>query len=203
MIPAALLACAINATLATNVHPKTVEAVIGVEGVGNSLALNVNRLQGPQPHPVSVADAARIAESYIARGFSVDLGLMQVNSRNLPALGYTVEQVLDPCTNIAAGGRILTADYAEAIRLMGEGQPALQAALSAYNTGSFSAGFRNGYVAKYVGPGGVPALAGGVRQAAASMAAAGKPVASKTRPSPYTADIAINFTEASSAQFAQ
>lgn len=196
MIPAALLACALN------VSPVTLEAVARVESGGNSLALNVNRLQGPQPRPVGIAAAVRIAEGYIARGFSVDLGLMQVNSRNLPALGYTVEQVLDPCTNVAAGGRILTANYADAARRMGEGQPALQAALSAYNTGSFSAGFRNGYVAKYVGPGGVPALAGGVRQASASMAA-DKPVASKARPSPYTADIAIDFKEASSVQFVQ
>lgn len=196
MIPAALLACALN------VAPVTLEAVARVESGGNPLALNVNRLQGPQPHPASAAEAVRIAESYIARGFSVDLGLMQVNSRNLPALGYTVGQVLDPCTNIAAGGRILTANYADAARRMGEGQPALQAALSAYNTGSFSAGFLNGYVAKYVGPGGVPALAGGVRRAAASMAA-GKLVASKARPNPYTADIAIDFKEASSVQFVQ
>lgn len=197
MIPAALLACALN------VSPVTLEAVARVESGGNFLALNVNRLQGPQPRPVGVADAVRIAEGYIVRGFSVDLGLMQVNSRNLPVLGYTVEQVLDPCTNVAAGGRILTANYADAARRMGEGQPALQAALSAYNTGSFSAGFRNGYVAKYVGPGGVPALAGGVRQAAASMTAVSRPVASKARPSPYTANIAIDFKEASSVQFVQ
>jgi len=203
VIPATLLACAINATLATDVHPSTVEAVVGVESGGNPVALKVNRLPGPQPRPASVAEAVRIAESYIARGYSVDIGLMQVNNRNLPALGYTIEQVLDPCTNIAAGGRILTANYADAARRMGEGQPALQAALSAYNTGNFSAGFRNGYVARYVGPGGVPALAGGVRKVAASMTAAGKPVAPKAPPSPYTADIAIDFKEASSVQFVQ
>lgn len=197
MISAVLLGCALN------VSPVTLEAIAKVESGGNPIALNVNRLPGQQPHPASVADAVRIAESYIMRGYSVDLGLMQVNSRNLPALGYTIGQVLDPCTNIAAGGRILTANYADAARRLGEGQPALQAALSAYNTGNFSAGFRNGYVAKYIGAGGVPALAGGVRQAAASLAAAGKPVASKARPSPYTADIAIDFKEASSVQFVQ
>jgi len=214
VIPATLLACALN------VSPVTLDAVARVESGGNLLALNVNRLLGPQPRPASVADAVRIAESYIALGYSVDIGLMQVNSRNLPALGDTIEQVLDPCTNIAAGGRILTANYADAARRMGEGQPALQAALSAYNTGNLSAGFRNGYVARYVGPGGVPALAGGVRQVAASMTAAGRPVAPplafhrpgpaepwptppKAPPSPYTADIAIDFKEASSVQFVQ
>ncbi|MGH7690699.1 MAG: hypothetical protein ACREN3_13915, partial [Gemmatimonadaceae bacterium] len=80
----------------------------------------------------------------------------QVNSANLPALGITVGQVLDPCANLRAGGTILTADYAAAVQRWGEGQGALQHALSAYNAGNFTRGFRNGYVARYYGPGGVP-----------------------------------------------
>jgi type IV secretion system protein VirB1 len=159
MIPAPLLACA------PNVAPATLEAVIRVESGGNPLAIHVNGLR-VQPTPATnAAEAARIAEGYILRGYSVDLGLMQVNSRNLVALGTTVERVLDPCTNVRDGAAILTADYAEAARTRGDGQAALQAALSAYNTGSFYRGFANGYVAKYYGPGGVPALAGGIRQA--------------------------------------
>ena len=197
MISAALLACAMN------VSPVTLEAIVRVESGGNPIALNVNRLAGRQPRASSAAEAARLAHSYIAQGFSVDLGWMQVNSRNLPRLGLTVEQVLDPCTNIAAGGRILTANYADAVRRWGEGQVALQAALSAYNTGNFSAGHRNGYVAKYYGPSGVPALAGGLREAAASMEASGRRVALPVPSNPYTADIAIDFTGGSHVAFVQ
>lgn len=189
MIPAALLACALN------VHPVTLEAVIRVESHGNPLALNVNRLAGPQPRPATVAEAVQMAESYIARGYNVDIGLMQVNSRNLAALGYTVEQVLDPCISIQAGGKILTADYAEAARRLGEGQAALQAALSAYNTGTFWRGFANGYVAKYYGPGGVPALAGGLREATAAVATARR-AAPQPPPNPYTADSQVYVREA-------
>ena len=76
---------------------------------------------------------------------------MQVNSRNLQALGIAVFQAFDPCTNIRAGATILSADYADASRLRGPGQAALQAALSAYNTGDFYRGFENGYVARYYG----------------------------------------------------
>jgi len=66
---------------------------------------------------------------------------MQVNSRNLAALGYTMEQVLgDQCTNIRAGAAVLTADYAPALHTHSEGQAALQATLSAYNTGDFYRG---------------------------------------------------------------
>jgi type IV secretion system protein VirB1 len=191
VITAALLACA------TNVAPITLEAVIRVESGGDPLAVNVNHLAGPQPHPGTLAEAVATAQSYVVRGYSVDLGLMQVNSRHLVALGLSIEQVLDPCTNVKAGAAILTADYADAVRSRGEGQGALQAALSAYNTGSFSRGFANGYVARYYGPSGVPALAGGVRQATITAKAA-KRAAPPPPPNPYTADTQIYAREVSS-----
>jgi type IV secretion system protein VirB1 len=177
MIPAALLACA------AHVAPVTLEAIVRVESGGNPLAVHVNRLVGPQPQPTTVVDAARLAERYIGLGYSVDLGLMQVNSRNLAALGTSIAHVLDPCTNIRSGAAILTADYAQAVRSHGEGQVALRAALSAYNTGDFTRGFGNGYVTKYRAPGGVPARAGGVRPAAAI-------------PNPYTAETQIYIRKA-------
>ncbi|MCB8878112.1 transglycosylase SLT domain-containing protein [Acidisoma silvae] len=90
----------------------------------------------------------------MARGYSVDLGLMQVNSRNLPSLGVTVGQMFDPCTNIQVGAAILVADFLSASANRSNPQEALKAALSVYNTGDFERGFANGYVAKYYGPGG-------------------------------------------------
>ena len=191
MIAAALLACA------ANVAPATLEAVMRVESGGNPLAVNVNHLAGPQPRPATLAEAVATAQSYITRGYSVDLGLMQVNSRNLAALGTTIEQVLDPCANVKAGAAILTGNYAEAVRSRGEGQGALQAALSAYNTGSFYRGFANGYVAKYYGPGGVPALAGGVQQAVLTAEAV-KRAAQLKPPNPYPADTQVYVREVSS-----
>jgi type IV secretion system protein VirB1 len=182
MIAAALLACA------ANVAPVTLAAVIRVESGGNPLALHVNGLVGPQPHPTTVADAVNLAERAIRLGYTVDLGLMQVNSRNLAALGYSIRQVLDPCTNIRGGASILTADYAEATRSRGEGQAALEAALSAYNTGDFDRGFSNGYVSKYFGRGEVPALPVGLRHANVQRPA--------PPPNPYTADTQIYSGEA-------
>src|SRR5487761_141797 len=128
MIAAALIACA------ANIAPATLEAVIAVESRGDPLALHVEGLRR-QPHPADAAEAARIAGVYIRAGYRVDLGLMQVNSANLPALGLSVGQVLDPCTNVGAGGTILTADYAAAAQRWGEGQEALRRALVAYNSG--------------------------------------------------------------------
>ncbi len=143
MIDAALYACA------SEVAPETLQAIIRVESGGNPLALNVNRLRGRPAPAATIPQAAATARSYIALGYSVDLGLMQVNSRNLARLGLTVEQVLDPCTNIRAGAAILTPSYKAAARIHGEGQTALLAALSAYNTGTFTRGFSNGYVRRY------------------------------------------------------
>src|SRR3546814_7137337 len=82
-------------------------------------------------------------------GYSVDLGLGQINSRNMRWLGLTLETVFDPCKNIEALGRVLTQNYIKAIAGR-DPQTALRIALSLYNTGSSSRGFRNGYVAKVV-----------------------------------------------------
>jgi len=181
MIPPTLLACA------PDVAPATLEAVIAIESGGNPFAVHVNGLYEQPPPPRDAKAAARIAEQYIARGYSVDIGLMQVNSRNLSALGVTIGQVLDPCNNIRSGAKILTADYADAAHRCGEGQLALEAALSAYNTGDFHRGFANGYVARYYGPGVVAAP--GVVVAQAMVPVPHRTVASAS--SAYTANTSV------------
>ncbi len=191
MIPPALLGCA------PNVAPATLQAIAQVESGDNPLAIHVNGIR-VQPRPARNAQhAARAAESYIARGYNVDIGLMQVNSRNLAALGVTVEQVLDSCSNIRAGATILTANYAAAARARGDGQSALWAAISAYNTGNFYRGFANGYVAKYYELGGVPALIGALHEASATgPAAPPPPPPPPPRPNPYTAGTTVFAREA-------
>lgn len=136
-------------TCAPQVAPQTIQAIIQVESGGNPLAIGINGPVQLSRRPVDASDAARLVRFYIKAGYSVDLGLMQVNSGNLKGLGYTVEQMFDPCTNIQAGARILQRGYQGAAKHYGQGQNALQAALSAYNTGNYEDGFKNGYVAKY------------------------------------------------------
>ena len=140
---AAVLACAIN------VAPTTMAAIVRVESGGDALALHVNHLTGPQPHAATVQEAASIVRRYIAAGYTVDIGYSQLNSANLARLGYTVEDALDGCKNIAAGGAILSGFYGKAVQRFGEGQRALMAALSGYNTGDLQRGFANGYVGRY------------------------------------------------------
>ena len=144
---------ALASQCAPSVAPQTVAAIVQTESHGRPFALNVNG--GSQPPPqANAASAAATAQRYIAAGYSVDLGLGQINSRNMRGLGLTWETVFDPCTNIAALGRVLTQNYNAAIAGR-DPQTALRVALSLYNTGSSSRGFRNGYVAKVVGNAGV------------------------------------------------
>jgi type IV secretion system protein VirB1 len=97
-------------------------------------------------YPGSREEAVATAKDLIARGHTVSLGVAQINDRNLPRLGLSIEDVFEPCANIAAGGAILTDFYRRAVQKFGEGDRALRAALSAYNSGDWLRGARDGYV---------------------------------------------------------
>jgi type IV secretion system protein VirB1 len=145
---ALIMACA------PNVAPSTIKEIVRVESGYNPVALNVNKRNGigyPLPKKIkSTREAVRASHAAIAAGHTVDMGYMQINSSNLKKLGYTVEDMFDPCKNLAAGAKILENAYLEALRKYGNQQAALRAALSIYNTGDHRRGFSNGYVARYL-----------------------------------------------------
>ncbi len=141
---------------APTVAPETVIAIIQTESRGHAFALNVNGARQPGGQS-SAETAAATAKRYVAAGYSVDLGLGQINSRNMHWLDLTWETVFDPCTNIAALGQVLTHNY-NSVKAGRDPQTALRIALSMYNTGSQTRGFRNGYVAKVVGNAGIADL---------------------------------------------
>lgn len=147
---------ALASQCAPSVAPETVLAIIQTESSGEPFALNVNG--GRQPARQSNAgDAAATARRYVASGYSVDLGLGQINSRNMRWLGLTWETIFDPCTNVAALARVLTTNY-NAVSAGRDPQTALRVALSMYNTGSQTRGFRNGYVAKVIHNAGISSI---------------------------------------------
>ena len=133
---------------APHVAPATMRAIIQVESGGNPLAMNVNGEQRLARQPSNSEEAQRWASWLIAHGYSVDLGLAQVNSRNLPRLGVTAAQMFEPCDNIRSGAQILSENYAAAAQRFGPGKQAVAAAISAYNTGNYRNGISNGYVAR-------------------------------------------------------
>jgi type IV secretion system protein VirB1 len=90
----------------------------------------------------SVAKATEL----IRNGHTVSIGLAQVNDRNLARYGVSIREVFDPCLNVSVGGRILTDFYLKALAKFGSQQKALHAALSAYNSGDWVRGAKDGYV---------------------------------------------------------
>lgn len=147
---------ALLARCAPTVHPETMAAVISAESRGHQFAIaDAGPLSLPWSqrkamvrslYPGSVQEAVTIAQDLIAKGHTVSLGVSQVNDRNLKGMGVTIQDMFDPCTNVAVGGKILTDFYERAVKKFGEGPGALQAALSAYNSGDWSRGARDGYV---------------------------------------------------------
>lgn len=140
-------------TCAPTIAPKTMTAIVSVESGGNVLALHDNTL-GRSFAPVNAVQAVAWSNSLIALGHSLDLGLSQINSTNLPRLGLSVPAAFDPCRNLSAGATILASDYRVASARFGEGQVALRRALGAYNSGSLYAG--RGYVNRILAASGVP-----------------------------------------------
>ncbi|SMB33265.1 Type IV secretion system protein virB1 (plasmid) [Sterolibacterium denitrificans] len=129
---------------------ETMAAIVRTESAFRPLAIGVNGGARLARQPENKAEAVATAEWLIANGYNIDMGLGQVNSTNLRKTGLTVEDAFDACKNIAAAATILHWNYQAASRKVQGEQAALHAALSAYNTGSFTRGFSNGYVQKVV-----------------------------------------------------
>jgi len=143
----------VAAQCAPGIHPQTLAAVVGHESNFDPLAIGV---KGVSVKVRTLEEAVSSASRLIAEGKSVDMGLGQINAANLRRLGLSVREVFDPCINLAAAARILTENYQEARKQLGDEQSALNAALSQYNTGNRVSGLKNGYVAKVRRQAGLP-----------------------------------------------
>jgi len=150
---------ALAQSCAANVPVSTLEAIARTESALHPYALSINR-----PHqlarrqgwsrgtitlgrqPASREEAIVWTKWLLAQGVTVSIGLLQVNSEHAKALHLTVEQLLEPCTNLWAGATLLATMYSATARAQGEGLPALDTALSYYNSGTPHIGFHNGYV---------------------------------------------------------
>ncbi len=128
---------------APSVTVSILKAVASTESSLDPFALH-DDTTGEKDDPVSQAQAQTEADQWLRRGDSVDIGLMQINSRNLFALNLTLEQALDPCASLSAGAAVLRAAYGSG-HTPAEQQVALLMALSRYNTGSPFRGIMNGY----------------------------------------------------------
>ena len=132
------------------VPTKIVKMIVQEESSKNPYAVNVNK-DGKSFIsfiPKTKDEAITIGQSYINAGFSVDVGYMQLNSDNFKQLNTTLENALEPCKNIYLSSTIFYNFYKDTSK-KDSSITRVQKSLSAYNTGSYELGFKNGYVAKY------------------------------------------------------
>jgi len=114
-------------------------AIVRVESKGYPLAMYDNTT-GRSIAPASMQEALSTARSLIDAGHSVDLGLAQVNSANLPRLGMGIRDAFDPCSNLRGAATILMTNYEAAASQFSPGPYALRRAIGAYNSGSIYGG---------------------------------------------------------------
>lgn len=136
---------------APSVAPEIMEKLVRTESGFNRFAIGVNGAERRSHTPTSHVEAVRIARDLISQGHSIDMGLGQINSANLEWLGLTLDAVFDSCTNLNASERVLRDGYDRARKRGSNPETALHQALSAYNTGTFTRGFSNGYVERVMG----------------------------------------------------
>jgi len=152
LIGSLLLITSLCAQCGPSVEPSTTKAIIQVESGGNPYAIGDNTLK-KSFFPKSREEAVRLADYLLSQGHNLDMGLMQVNSCHLKAGNFPLDDLFDPCRNIAIGTGILSDFYRKNDR--GEARNVvLFKALSAYNTGSAWRG--PGYINRILKAAGAP-----------------------------------------------
>lgn len=137
-----------------NVDIEIVQQIIKIESNSQPFTVNVNKDGKSFISFVSKTkeEALKSAQNYINGGLSVDIGLMQINSNNLSLKIFndlTLEDLFDPCKNIKAGSDIFYLAYENTDKNLSQ-EERKNIALSVYNTGDKTRGFKNGYVSKYI-----------------------------------------------------
>ncbi|EAK6753174.1 lytic transglycosylase [Campylobacter coli] len=132
-----------------NVETQIIQKIIQIESNNQQFAININKIGSFIPKTKD--EAKTLTQSFINKGYSVDIGLMQFNSNNLKTptfKNYSIDDLLDPCKNIKAGSDIFYLAYEMTNENLAK-EERINQALSIYNTGDLKKGFSNGYVAKY------------------------------------------------------
>jgi type IV secretion system protein VirB1 len=127
-------------TCAPLISPVTMAAIAQHESAMNPLAVHDNTT-GASYHPRNEVEAIALANSLIASGHSVDLGMGQINSKNLSWLGQTAQTIFKPCFNLNAAQTVLLGAWKQS-------GGNLSGTLSAYNTGKVDSSIGANYAAK-------------------------------------------------------
>ncbi|MGF7157149.1 lytic transglycosylase domain-containing protein [Bartonella heixiaziensis] len=146
------------AACAPAIHPMMLSAVVMQESRGSIYAVGLNDDHKLSHQSSTLKEVIAITKKLKQDGHNFDMGLGQINAKNLKWFSMSLSNLFDPCKNFKAAQAALTYCYERAILACSSEQTALQAALSYYNTVSFKSGSinlsTNAYVQKvasYVG----------------------------------------------------
>jgi type IV secretion system protein VirB1 len=119
--------------------------IVKIESNGNPFAININGNHKILRQPKTKKEAVYWSTILINKGYSIDMGISQINSQHFKAGGLfaksSIEAVFDPCANVLMGAYIFGKNY-------NKYDGSVVMALSAYNTGHPEKGIKNGYVSK-------------------------------------------------------
>lgn len=133
-----------------HVAPLTMQAIVKTESRGNIWAIGLNRGHRLRYPPQSLAQAVSWVDYLERYNYDFDIGLGQINIKNVHKYGYKARDMLDPCNNLKVASYILQRNYKEALNSVNNSKQALYMAISAYNSGNYHTGFNNGYVFKVI-----------------------------------------------------
>lgn len=134
-----------------NVSPTTMYAIIKTESNFNPLALNLNSSGKHLKYQAKNLKQATAWAEYLEKlGYNFDVGLGQINIKNIHKYGYHAKDLFEPCLNLKLAAYILQQNYTKAKSGANNSGSALYMAISAYNTGNYHTGFTNGYVSRVI-----------------------------------------------------
>jgi len=129
----------------------TMSAIVKQESNFNPYAIGVNGDYILERQPESKQEAIEAVSWLEQQGqTNLDLGISQISKRNREYFNLSTSDSFDACQNINVGAAILSDNYTRSVNSGLSEQDALRAAISEYNTGSKTAGYKNGYVQKVI-----------------------------------------------------
>ena len=135
---------------APEIAPVTMKAIIRTESKGNRLAIGLNHNRHLRYQARNIKQATAWVNYLEEHNYNFDIGLAQINIKNVHKYGYRAKDMLEPCKNLQVAALILQHGYTLALNTSSNKQEALYKAISAYNCGNYQTGFNNGYVLRVV-----------------------------------------------------
>lgn len=155
---------ALTRTCAATVPNDTLAAITRTESAFYPFALSINYPQTSARRagfvnssmllarqPKNLDEAVGWASWFELHGYTVSVGLMQVNTQTAKLYRISLRQLFDPCRNVSAGAAIITDYYHRRHHSTTSTSEALLDAISAYNSGNINTGYTNGYVSGVYG----------------------------------------------------